>query len=90
MAHNGAFLAVSPGCDLKTYDYDLIIDEKNKKKVKVDERAIFLNAVETGLGDKEVGIRINNTKYMITMYDKDKKLIYLSKEKGGACIYKTK
>ena len=85
----GNILASTPGFQLGKYLYDMKIDATNTKKVEVDEKKILIELVNTGKPNEEVGVRLNNVKYMVSMYDKDKNLFYLSKQKGGACIMKT-
>eukprot|EP00826_Nyctotherus_ovalis_P039540 TRINITY_DN3811_c0_g1_i11.p2 TRINITY_DN3811_c0_g1~~TRINITY_DN3811_c0_g1_i11.p2 ORF type:complete len:180 (-),score=69.09 TRINITY_DN3811_c0_g1_i11:151-690(-) len=91
VSFDGVLLAVTPGFELKTYDYDIQVDDVNKKSVKVDEKEIFLALAKEGNSKaSEAGIRINNVKYMLASYNPDMKLAYLSKAKGGACIMCTK
>ena len=76
------------GFDLKSYEYEIQIDDTNTKKVSIDEVAT-LKSILTG-DDKggEAGIRLNGEKLMITGRDGNR--INLSKKAGGLIIGKAK
>ena len=89
--HDGTIAASTPGFQLGQYNYEVQVDEMTKKPVLVNEKQIFTEAVLNGKSNvSEAGIRINNAKYMLAKYDPEKKLAYLSKAKGGACMMATK
>jgi len=52
----------------------------------------FLNLVFATKGQVsgKAGIRINNTKFIITTFDDDENAAYLKSDVGGACLVKTK
>ena len=87
LTFDGTVAAATAGFTLKAYEYDIKVDDTNTKKVPVNEKDILLALILNGDSKKcEAGIRINNVKYMLANYDKENKLAYLSKTKGGACI----
>ncbi len=86
----GNILAATPGFNLGTYTYDMQVDDKNVKKVPIDEKKILSQVVLAGATDCEAGVRINNQKHMLVNYDPAKKLAYFSKVGGGACAMATK
>jgi hypothetical protein len=72
--------------------YEMVIEDENGKEVKivVDERANLLEAVlQGGPCSKPGGIRLHNQKYIAVNADKEKRILYLKKTKGGACVVQT-
>eukprot|EP00826_Nyctotherus_ovalis_P065680 TRINITY_DN965_c0_g1_i10.p2 TRINITY_DN965_c0_g1~~TRINITY_DN965_c0_g1_i10.p2 ORF type:complete len:164 (-),score=67.41 TRINITY_DN965_c0_g1_i10:189-680(-) len=86
----GNVLAKSAGLDLKAYDYEFANDEGASEKTLVEEGKILAQVALTGESPCKAGIRVNNQKYMLVRYEPGKKLAYLSKVGGGACLMATK
>eukprot|EP00919_Chromeraceae_sp_WS-2016_P058833 GHVR01139809.1.p1 GENE.GHVR01139809.1~~GHVR01139809.1.p1 ORF type:complete len:120 (+),score=0.01 GHVR01139809.1:150-509(+) len=75
--------------------YNFEIEDENdpskKHNIVVDERINLLEALSNhGVCKNKAGLRLYNQKYYTVRYDSDSQILYLKKEKGGACICKTK
>ena len=85
---DGTKWGATEGFDLKSYEYEIHIDDTNTKKVNIDEVAIFKSVVTGDDKGGEAGIRINGEKLMCTGRDGNR--INLSKKAGGLIIGKAK
>lgn len=87
---DGTIWAASNGFSMGKHSVDSEDNAGNPIKIEVDEftnlKMAFDNNGET---PKNGGIRINNEKYLIVSFDKDKGLLYLKKQGGGAAVAKS-
>jgi profilin len=62
-------------------------DGSGQVTVDVDEFANLKDAFENeGTTKRQGGLRINNEKYFMVSFDKDRNVMYLKKNGGGACV----
>ena len=86
--HDGTKWGSTEGFDLKSYEYEIQIDDTNTQKVNIDEVAIFKKVITGDDRGGEAGIRFGGEKYMVTSRDGNR--VNLSKKAGGAIIGKAK
>ena len=85
---DGSKWGASEGFDLKSYEYEMQIDDSTTKKVHIDEVDIFKNLLTGNDKGGEAGNRFGGEKYMVT--GRDGIRINLSKKAGGMIVGKAK
>jgi len=81
----GNVLSLSPNFKFLTYDVELTGPDGKATMVHFIENQEFFNALSTNFEKAgPYGIRLNNEKYMLSKFDKDKATAYFSKKDGGA------
>jgi hypothetical protein len=87
---DGTVWASSPGFGLSQYNLEVEQENGTKKTVNVNEFKNLVDAFDNkGTTNAVGGIRIHNEKYFPVSFDEDKKLLYLKKSGGGACVGKS-
>ena len=91
---NGALIGVNDGVTWAASAGFSIAKHKGtvegSGEVEIDEFANIQDAFNNGGDCKKVGgIRLNKEKFYMVNFDADKKVMYLKKQGGGACIAKS-
>mmetsp|Transcript_40697 Transcript_40697/g.56693 ORF Transcript_40697/g.56693 Transcript_40697/m.56693 type:complete len:155 (+) Transcript_40697:72-536(+) len=64
-------------------------DDKGTRKVDVNEQQNVLEVIKSGKCTSAAGMRLGQIKFQIVMADLETGIVYLKKQKGGACLVKT-
>jgi profilin len=84
---DGAVWAATPNFTLRNEPVDVTLNDGTMKKETVFELGNIADAFcNNGDSKKLGGIRINLEKFYMTSFDNEKKVMYLKKSGGGACI----
>lgn len=87
---DGALWAATPGFSIDKYSAPVVHDDGTTSTVQIDEFASLNDAFQNrGATSRPGGIRIHHEKYFIVSYNPDRKVMYLRKRNGGACVAKS-
>jgi hypothetical protein len=87
---DGTVWASSPGFTLDTYTATLEKDDGKSYQASINEFENLLDAFNNnGNTSRPGGIRIHKEKYFPVSMDSDRKVLYLKKAGGGACVAKS-
>jgi len=88
---DGTVWAATNGFSFGTYEVSVDKEDgSGSEKVKVNEFENLKDAWEnSGTTKKKGGLRINNQKYFMVSFDKEREVMYLKKNGGGGCVAKS-
>jgi hypothetical protein len=89
--NDGTVWASTPGFTFESYTLTIENDDGTTTKTNINEFANLLSAFNSPTGNcsNAGGIRIHNEKYFTVSKDNDRKVLYLKKSGGGACVAKS-